>query len=1617
MAFCSDGTWGLIAGTAGCSNKETATRKSAAASVIQPVEVVSMVHRNLTETLTLGSGPAPSNGLLQVTNGPAPNFDTFKNILGAVMIFTPIINAAVTAIDPGSSGEWTAIDLAASLGIPVTIGALGWINSSLITLYGGTLTMRENVPSGLGSAKFTAASLTFDYGVSFWIDVAPLGIKSSRALSVRYKAFGFSLDFSGTPAFQFVFDTSKGYSLDLSDPSLFNLPGGLGDLLKIAGARIAQFNPLTIEVDLIIKQDLGVITVDKFLIKIPLDGSAPMILPSGIHVNLPGVLTGGGSVQIDNGGFQGGFDLTLVALSLRVAAQVGVEPVSDSSGRKATAFFLGIEVDFPTPIILGDTGLGIFGFFGMFAMHYMRNLPPQIPGSVYGPDLQWLIDASGQPQNLFNPSPPSGDQNPAPMANNWVPNLGSWGFGVGVLLGTVDGFLLTMRGMFILTLPGPQIIITVNLKIVSDLDSGDGGIATDSLTVGILGILDLDFNLGQVTIGVSIDLEIQDLVSIIVPISIFFSWNDPDTWHVWLGTIQTPISANILGIVKGSGYFMFGGQAISPFPPNGTGSLPGVAVAVGFSASIIWGSEDIDIYLAVVVGADLGVSFSPTLFISGQINLSGKLQLLIISIGASGNFQITAPNPFYLNVQVCGSVSFFFFSVSACCGFSIGTESNPQPPPPLISRLYLQSYAPVIPSGQGGTRPIDASLGNGIETLTAPNGSSTIFPNPAPALDPSKLVVVPIDTVPVLQFEYAADASGITSTFTGSVPQCPMLPTSVGGASVNLGGGRTAVYALRSISISATTVGGGNPVNPPLPPGEGPVPVVWRKNTPANNTTATRVDLALFSRDPNIASRALERSTTLNNQLTSIWSGLCDPIAPPACVLWTFCEQPIDYPQTTWNLNGIAVPDPPGTTRTSPVPTEMQVTAPTLLNASALMASMGPLFGGNAFQPARVIGIPGNLKRTGCFRGLELPEIISTRFGNPGSNVALNVPEPILTSPAATARLANLESRWRWVQLHVGPSTQVSLYMAIDPRLARFSFNAFGDTSGLENFNNAFDINLDLDLVKAANQVTPVNPIVQGSGSASPEIIVRRSDIVIRERDAAGTLLRESTLESLNPNLVIGTIGLPALWIDPQGPWRKEIAPLHNYFDAGLQTLAKVFVQFTPLTNTSIVEVAEVGPVLPTRPSVVIGAVQACSQAEQDRSQLGQQVQISQVSTLEGYLDGGTPVPLLIPNTQYTITVEYDVTTNETDGSQGHFNGTQQGFTFQTDSAPPPKLDPWVLSSTPANQEENFFYQDPVTIAFNDQEVIQLFAAYSEQLVMQLHAADGLNDPSQSVSITATVSGLGPAGYDSLRNLIQQGLAPCVGATSAYQNGQFTAQVNLRPLMAYTLDINMDPAPVVPPVPQGQQPVPVVPLYRTRFTTSKYASLADLANDIGTSRIQHAHLDAGLSGLPIPTGGASTQVTDQAIESAFVAAGEQALPAAGSNTMTIFWIPGPGNGPYVPHCVLIDCTEPLWRWRQEPSLVPVDPSDPSFNIVKITPTAALEVIESGGTSVAGYLYSPSGTRTLVFFDTGFSPPPGGSTVTLQLHRPASTAFSLPDTVATMIELQIGAHAPWEADHV
>lgn len=1484
---------------------------------------------DLTETLTLGAAPADVDGLLRMNN-PAP-YNRLKNILGSVLIFTPILNAVTEALDPNSAGDWAAI--AVDLGVPVAIGALGFINTTDITLFGGTLQLRENIPGGSDPVKFTNASLTFDYSVGFRIDIDALDIHSSRSMSVRYKAVGVNLHFGDPVKFEFVLDTSKGYSLDLSDPALFNLPAPLGDLLKIAAARIARFNPLTLELDIEIKADLGIITVDKFIVKVALDGSTPpMILPSGVKINIPETLVGSGTVNIGNGGFDGTIDITLVPIKLRIAGSIGVHHITEGS-REATAFYLGLEVDFPAPIVLGSTGLGLFGLFGLFGMNYAMQEDPPVPGDAVGPDLKWLIASGGAPYKLQNGA-----------TTLWTPKMDNWAFGVGVVLGTVDGLLLNLRGAFILELPGPRIIITVNLEVVTliaDSVSPDGMDAA-SLDVGIIGILDLDFGAGQITLGVMINLSIASLITIQIPIQVFFNWNDSSDWHVWIGTITTPATADILGIVKGGGYFMIGGGDIDPFPPGSSTKLPGVAVALGIFASIVWGSESIDIYLKVAARADFGVSFSPHLFIIGDVHLEGELRLIIISIGASGDFVLTlstAPDELTLNVHVCGHISLFFFSISACVDFNIGPSQSPTPPPGLISRMYLQSFAPVIASGQGGDRPIDGSLGNAI--LTAASGLPSLHPGSG------TLPVVPIDSVPVLQMQFGVDASTITQTFTSAVPACVTYP---GDPGVSLGGGRRAHYRITKLSI-----------DPPLPAGVQP-PVAWRPNKPASDTTQTQVDLALFSRNPNVTNSAAERSTELTNQMLSIWGDTCGRIAPPACVFWAFCGQRLGPSPNAWKLTGIVTPDPPNTVRTSPVPTGLQVEQPELSAADAQLLQLGLPIAGKGLYPAHIIGPDSkNLQqpvtfatappnRT-CQRALELPELISLRFDTGLNKEIRNGADEI------AKKITELVIDSRWVRFDTGASNRVRLLLGVSQNLVK------------------------------ANAL---------------------ADIKIRERDNANKLILETALPALSPVTITAFTQLPATWNTPTSPWYADVTSILPFLVQ--DHLVLIFVEIKPKSATTKIEVAYTGAD-PHRPSVAVGAIESCPKSETDREENGVIIQQSTIQQIQSYLDGGSPVPLLEPNTDYTITVDYDVVVTEADGSTPPpYGPATQAFSFHTSGDAPKQLDPWILCTSPDQSGTFAFYEDPVDIMFNDRTVIQLFDKLGYQLTMDLRAADGLPEPKDAPVTTTSVSGVGTAAYDSLQELVKEGKLPCVGITSSYQNQQFTAPVKLRPLMGYTLDLRTNPA-----LPASSDPnAPVTPLFRRQFTTGRYPSPKSLADDLGAALITHRALTQKLS-FPVTPG--RTIQPDQDIQNAFLTAGDHALPAPDKNAIVMYWAPSSPGGPYVPHAILIDSVEPVWRTRQEPTFTTPISSDPTFKIVTIGPATSLEIKEAGGSSIGGYITSPSGARTVAMFAAGFSPPPGGTTVTLTLHRPASATYNSADESHTIFALPVAPQAPWENDHV
>ena len=178
-----------------------------------------------------------------------------------------------------------------------------------------------------------------------------------------------------------------------------------------------------------------------------------------------------------------------------------------ATGHQTTGVYIGLNVVLPAGIALGSTGLGIFGFRGIFGMHYERNA--EIGANTGVPALAWLKAAGGQPHLLRGPDL----SGPGTGQILWKPKIDHWAFGVGILIGTMEGgYVINLDGTFLLELPGPRVLIMMNARIVSPPPSvGELG-----MTVGILAVIEITPE--HFLIGILVTWEVESLVKIVIPI-------------------------------------------------------------------------------------------------------------------------------------------------------------------------------------------------------------------------------------------------------------------------------------------------------------------------------------------------------------------------------------------------------------------------------------------------------------------------------------------------------------------------------------------------------------------------------------------------------------------------------------------------------------------------------------------------------------------------------------------------------------------------------------------------------------------------------------------------------------------------------------------------------------------------------------------------------------------------------------------------------------------------------------------------------------------------------------------------------------------------------------------
>ncbi len=1506
---------------------------------------------------SLKAHEADRDGLAQAKrpsgNGSHPVLDT----LGAYAALTPVLALAA----PASPSESDYVGLA--LGT-AAIGAFSAIlKAKTVTLRGGEVDVSEHDGR-------TEVVLLLDLETALGLDAGIVKVSLDKPITVRYKAVGLSFAWGGSQPFVLrpVFDPAKGYTLDIPQGAVVADPP-LGDLLQVLGTRVSRDNPTYLEVEVGLNADLGIVHIDKARVRMRLDApELPQLTALGAGVDVPGVMHGSGYLSVNPGDISGSLDLSLDSLQVRIMATLKV--VTDP----VTGVFVGLEVDFPVPIALGSSGLGIFGFLGAVGVNMKRLENP----AAAVPALDWLVTTEHG-----NPIDPVG----------WGGSAGSFALALGALLGTMDGgFIVHLKGALLLELPGPRLLLMMR----ADLLSLPPALGDNNAQATFLAVVELSPD--GLTIALVAEYDIVELLHIKVPLAAGFPFTDPQNWYVDLGTWNDPVTVQVFTALSGSGYLMLHGDGIAlsnpPLPDVPTG---GFTIAAGAHLSFVWGSESIGLYLKVAGGFDVIVSFAP-FALGGKIVLSGELRLFIISIGASAELDVhsgrqqlpngTVVEHTYAHGQICGEVDFFFFSVSGCVDFTLGDDSVPTPDPlPLVSGVSLVSRSPALVEGGGTDRAIDGKIAEAAESGTGPS--------------------VPLDAIPVVHFDVTPALDG---AFAVGMDPGPATLVGAPGGTANpwvKRGRRWWRYSVESVTLHGGLSAGGRPA------------VWWVRS--ATGDRLLGASLALLDWLPDPTPRVVPYGQQLTTNVHQRWGTVCDDAAKPAPVLWTFHASPAGPSAGGWHLTGVPWPDDPGTVRSTPPPLGLTVTERWRCGDTDADRRRGIL-------AARVVGgtVPCEDKPGRVGQPPKVAMLPTLSNAQPTTVDAAPMAEVANLVGAGTA-LADVRAALATRRHVVGPGA--SHDAGCPGRILRSPQGdgrdpiQSGDPAGTPVVEAAWkERGFAPGPLVDAMEITATGGLSQLRALLMVTERMLQKGLVARFLAADGAELGTRPVTSAD---LLGTVGAPAQWMDGAGPWRDPVvrAVLIGNQVAASQHQGYLWVLLqTDLPKDTVTVELGIDPRLDRPPGTgpravpfYLAVVEGLGVAEQLRWSYDESTQTSNVQALSTALTAEPDdYALLTPGTQYRVDVRWNAFTLDQDaqplitdaGTAATANPVTQSFFFGGDGPTevPDRLDPWVLATAPGPDEKGVFCDDPVRITFATQSVARLFAQYGDTLQLVLRSASGrhpnpdgtFTTGSPPVPVVLQPQVLGTGGlrirtpWEEAAAELADGL-PCVD-TSGTKDEHVAVEI------PFPLDERTDYLVDVERVgPDG-----TVRVFRRGFTTGQFRSLSAYAQFLASAKLEHRAVPtpAALAGLP-------TQPAGQALDDAFRAAGLPTPQLPRFPLVTVLWSQDPLPQPVA---VVLDSADPLWRSRPVPTQVtgPVDPLDPTHHWWASVDTDWLGLTTGGGAPVTRVVRGAGDQRAVILLGPGAR----GTELVLGLHQTAD-----PVSGQAAVDIECGRatfdRAPWE----
>jgi hypothetical protein len=408
-------------------------------------------------------------------------------------------------------------------------------------------------------------------------------------------------------------------------------------------------------------------------------------------------------------GFAGDVALRVPATGLAIEAGLMIGMVLDPPPFPFLYVYLGVEL--PAGIPLGQSGLALKGALGLFGL----NVSP-----AKAAEENWYYD--------WYKRPPIVGAHPT---NKWEPARDALALGVGVTITTVDGYVKGVRGLVVLSIPGPILIIEGRGLVFDGLLPAEPPLRALAVFDGVAQTV--QFNLEARAVIV------EDVLEAWGGLEAFFDFRDLTRWHLYLGQDRPEdrrIQANILKLASGG--YLFNANAYLMLDMVGAHTLRS---RMGFRVGLEQTYDEYDpllVELSAAIGGDGVVTVGPE-ELSGRVTMEASLRLSTFGFGcrlsAEADVLAEAPNPFSVDATLKVTADLPDPLEDFEADFHFAWESQPAvtAEPPLV----------------GASATSDLVTGGGALTL-------------APAPDPlasarqtaETAPVVPMDARPTLAFAH-----------------------------------------------------------------------------------------------------------------------------------------------------------------------------------------------------------------------------------------------------------------------------------------------------------------------------------------------------------------------------------------------------------------------------------------------------------------------------------------------------------------------------------------------------------------------------------------------------------------------------------------------------------------------------------------------------------------------------------------------------------------------------------------------------------------------------------------------------------------------------------------------